>query len=100
MKKIFKNLIYISIAFLISITIFGIILDNYSKGTFTNHIIINVDDQEKIFLHGTSYVAVLNSTAIESRLNDNGFKKASDTDGSVCCFVDPCRTEYEEIFWG
>ena len=76
MKKIIKNLIYISIAFLISLIIFGTILDGYSKGLLTNQIIIDVENQDKIFLLGTSYVAVLNSTHIESRLDDNGFKKS------------------------
>ena len=76
MKKIIKNLIYISIAFLISLIIFGIILDGYSKGLLTNQIIIDVENKDKIFLLGTSYVAVLNSTHIESRLDDNGFKKS------------------------
>ena len=76
MKKNTKNLIYISIAFSISFIILGTFMDSYSKGSLTNQIIIDVENQNKIFLVGTSYVAVLNSTHIETSLNENGFKRS------------------------
>jgi hypothetical protein len=76
MKKNTKNLIYISIAFSISFIILGTFMDSYSKGSLTNQIIIDVENQNKIFLVGTSYVAVLNSTHIETSLNEHGFKRS------------------------
>ena len=75
MKKNIKILIYIIIAFSISFAILGVFLDSYSKGLLTNQIIIDVADQDKIFLVGTSYVAVLNSTHIETTLNENNLKR-------------------------
>jgi len=75
MKKNIKNLIYIIIAFSISFAILGTLLDSYSKGLLTNQIIIDIENQDKVFLIGTSYVAVLNSTHIETSLNENGLKR-------------------------